>query len=297
VLVLSVLSLKGGVGKTSFVLGLAGAALERGVPTLVVDVDPQANASMALGVGPGEVTAADVLDDPRQAVVNRAVRSSGWLDAAAGGDRGAVAPRHGGRAGRAGGEGGAGATSGRVAGPSGVLDVLVGDETMLRHDLPDPTPAGLRRLGTGLSRLNRAYDLVLIDCPPSLGRLTRSALVAAHRALVVTEPSLFAVHAADRAFRAVQQERAHNAVLQPLGVVVNRYHERSPEHRFRLNELRTLFGPLVLTPPLPDRSAIQQAQGMAMPVQDWHTPGAREAATALRSHLARVLRAAKGHRR
>jgi len=284
VLVLSVLSLKGGVGKTSLVLGLAGAALERGVPTLVVDLDPQANATMALlsgaSAGPGETTVADVLDDPRQAVVRRALRRSGWVGSAAtsGSDESA-------------------ASSPSVTGPSGRLDVLAGDEATQRHDVPEPTAAGLRRLRTGLSRLNGGYDLVLVDCPPSLGRLTRSALVAAERALVVTEASLFAVHAADRALRAVHQERAHNDGLQPLGVVVNRYQERSPEHRYRLDELRTLFGPLVLTPPVPDRSAIQHAQGRAIPVQAWHTPGGRDAAAAMDSYLTRLLRSRRTRRR
>jgi len=264
VLVLSVLSLKGGVGKTTLVLGLAGAALDRGLRTLVVDLDPQANATLALGVGAGEATVADVLADPRKAVVARAVRHSSWA-----GDTASTA----------------------------VLDVLAGGEATVRYDVPESSATTLRQLDTGLSRLNGGYDLVLVDSPPSLGRLTRSGLLAADRALVVTEPSLFAVQAADRAFRAVHQERAHNPGLQPLGVVLNRYHERSPEHRFRFEELRKLFGPLVLAPPLPDRSAIQQAQGMAIPVQQWRTPGGRDVATAMQSYLTRVLRSGRRGRR
>jgi chromosome partitioning protein len=262
VLVVSVLSLKGGVGKTSLVLGLAGAALERGVSTLVVDLDPQANATLGLDATPGEATVADVLDEPRRSP-DAALRPSGWLVVNGSAELGA-------------------------------LDVLAGDETTLRHDEPTPTSAGLRRLGTALSRLDAAYELVLVDCPPSLGRLTRCALVASTRALVVTEPGLFAVHAAERALRAVDEERrVHNADLQPLGVVVNRFRERSPEHRFRLDELRDLFGPLVLTPPLPERSVIQHAQGVARPVQLWHTDAGREVSKALDSYLSRLLRSAK----
>jgi chromosome partitioning protein len=264
VLVLSVLSLKGGVGKTTLVLGLAGAAVERGLRTLVVDLDPQANATMALGVGPGDATVADVLADPRKAVVAQAVRHSSWA---------------------------------ADAGSNAVLDVLAGGEATVRHELPEPSATTLRRLDTGLSRLDGGYDLVLVDSPPSLGRLTRSGLLAADRALVVTEPSLFAVNAADRALRAVHQERAHNPALQPLGVILNRYHERSPEHRFRFDELRTLFGPLILAPPIPDRSAIQQAQGMAIPVQRWRTPGGRDVAGVMDSYLTRVMRDGRHARR
>ena len=64
---------------------------------------------------------------------------------------------------------------------------------------------------------------MLIDCPPSLGQLTRSGLVAAQRAVLVTEPTLYAVAGVQRALEAVQAERAsNNKQLQPLGVVVNR---------------------------------------------------------------------------
>lgn len=264
--VLSILSLKGGVGKTTITLGLAGAAVIHGLRTLVVDLDPQANATLALDATGSLANVADVFRDPRPSMIDNALAPSTWTDTI-------------------------GPPPGRLREP--VLDVLVGDPGLLAHDQPDPPVSRLHRLETALLHVEDRYDLVLVDCPPSLGRLTRSALVAAHRALVVTEPGLFAVHGAARAFRAVQEERHHNAGLQPLGVVVNRYQERSAEHRFRLEELRQLFGPLVLNPPMPDRGVIQQAQGMALPVQRWHTPGAVQATEALEIYLTRALRASR----
>lgn len=262
--VLTVLSLKGGAGKTTVVLGLAGAALQRGLSTLVVDLDPQANATLGLDATPGEATVADVLDEPRRAP-SRAVVPSGWL-----------------------------ATDDDGTRPAGVLDVLPGDDATHRHDEPTPKAHDLRRLGALLGRLDRPYDIVLIDSPPSLGQLTRSALVASRRALVVTEPSLFTVHAAQRTLRAIEDERhQHNPDLQPLGVVVNRYRERSPEHRYRLQEMRDLFGPLVLAPPVPERSVIQHAQGMARPVQLWHTPAGRDVTESFDRYLSRLLRSVR----
>jgi cellulose biosynthesis protein BcsQ len=136
-------------------------------------------------------------------------------------------------------------------------------------------------------------DLVLIDCPPSLGQLTRSALVASDRAVLVTEPSLYAVTGVQRALEAVQKERLTHRYLQPLGVVVNRVRPRITEHDYRLAELRELFGPLVLNPPLPDRAAIQQAQGAAVPIHSWPTAGAREIASMFDALLERLMRSAK----
>jgi chromosome partitioning protein len=267
VLVVATLSLKGGVGKTTVALGLAGAALQHDVRTLVVDLDPQANSTIALDPGPTTATAADVLDEPRRSVLHRAIAPSGW------------------------GEG---------------LDVLVGAEQTERHNHPDPGPKQLGRLRRALQRLvdtdgllgdsrtgasDEPYRLVIIDCPPSLGQLTRSALAAADRAVLVTDPTMFAVAGVQRAFDAVQTERQRgNPDLQPLGVLINRVRPRNTEHEFRISELRELFGPLVLTGVLPDRSAIQQAQGACMPIQRWDTPGAREASAVFTLLLGRVLR-------
>lgn len=273
--VVATLSLKGGVGKTTVALGLAGAAQQHGVRALVVDLDPQANATIALDVGPTTATVADVLDEPRRAVLMRAIAPSGWGDG---------------------------------------LDVLVGAEQTERHNHPDPTAKQLGRLRRVLERLAEPdgtdavggngvhphgdhlagedpYRLVIIDCPPSLGQLTRSALAAANRAVLVTDPTMFAVSGVQRAFDAVQTERQRgNPDLQPLGVLINRVRPRNTEHEFRIAELRELFGPLVLAGVLPDRSAVQQAQGACLPIQRWDTPGAREVSAVFTTLLGRVLR-------
>lgn len=253
----SVCSLKGGVGKTSVVLGLASAALAKGVPTLVVDLDPQADATMALNVDVPEANAvADVLANPRRKTVLNAIVPAGWAE-----------------------------------GQESTLDVIQGSSASAAHDGPRATDRALGRLGQALERAE-GYSLVLIDCPPSFGALSRSGLVASHRAIVVTEPALFSVTAADRALRAIDELRRSNApALQPLGVVVNRYRDRSPEHRYRVTELGDMFGPLVLSPAIPERSALQQAQGASVPVHRWPGPAAEELAEAFDAHLARVLRA------
>jgi cellulose biosynthesis protein BcsQ len=259
----AVLSLKGGVGKTSVVLGLAGAALQRGIRTLVVDLDPQGNCTVALDPGVTKSTLADVLAAPTRSVLRSAIAPSGW------------------------GEG---------------LDVLVGAEEAEAHNRPVPDVTQLRWLDHALSTLDEAagdpsYRLVLLDCPPSLGLLTRSALVAADRALLITEPTIYSVAGVQRAFEAVQHAREHNIQLQALGVVVNRVRERSSEHIYRIDELREIFGPLVLPTVLPDRSAVQQAQGAGLPIQRWDTPGAREITMALDVLLARLVRTTQLRRR
>ncbi len=76
--VVSVVSLKGGVGKTTVTLGLAGAAMGRGLRTLLVDIDPQANASTVVDPAQVSFTINDVLADARAGILAEAVVASGW---------------------------------------------------------------------------------------------------------------------------------------------------------------------------------------------------------------------------
>jgi chromosome partitioning protein len=243
--VLSVSSLKGGVGKTTVALGLASAAFARGLRTLVVDLDPQCDPTTGLGaIGDFRETAADVLQSPRHNVVHRSIVSSSWAKVHAGN-----------------------------------IDVMIGSPRVLMFDNPQPTLKDVWKLEEALARVEKQYDLVIIDTPPSINGLTRTAWVSSDRVLVVTEPSFFSVVASDRAMKAIDEiSRNINKRLKPVGVLVNRFQPQSGEHQFRLNELGEMFGNALLSVRLEERSAMQQAQGAARPIHAW--PGDTAAALA-----------------
>ncbi|MGH3951387.1 MAG: ParA family protein [Pseudonocardiaceae bacterium] len=256
----AVLSLKGGVGKTTVALGLASAALRRGIRALVVDLDPQCNATATLDPEQAEYTLADVLTTPRPPLLLQAIAPSAWSDQ---------------------------------------LDVLAGTEDVESLNDPSPQVRTMDNLARALAWLadpesSRQYDLVILDCPPSLGMLTRSALLAATGALLVTEPTMYAVSGAQRAFEAIETTRQrHNPQLRALGVLVNKFRNRSHEHLYRIGELRDCFGPLVMPVALADRLAVQQAAGSCTPIHEWPTPGGREIALAFNLVLARILRSSR----
>ncbi|XXM92063.1 ParA family protein [Clavibacter nebraskensis] len=258
--VLSVSSLKGGVGKTTVTLGLASAAFSRGLRTLVVDLDPQADVSTGMDIQvAGHLNVADVLASPKEKIVRAAIAPSGW-------------------------------TKGRP----GTIDVMIGSPSAINFDGPHPSIRDIWKLEEALANVEADYDLVLIDCAPSLNALTRTAWAASDRVTVVTEPGLFSVAAADRALRAIEEiRRGLSPRLQPLGIIVNRARVQSLEHQFRIKELRDMFGPLVLSPQLPERTSLQQAQGAAKPLHVWPGESAQEMARNFDQLLERIMRTAK----
>ncbi|TVT28477.1 ParA family protein [Amycolatopsis rhizosphaerae] len=260
----AVLSLKGGVGKTTVALGIASAAMRRGTRTLVADLDPQGNATASLDPPYTEATLADVLENPHRSVLARAIAPSVWSED---------------------------------------VEVLVGSEDLELLNEPGPDERRLESLSRALDELDEApprgrpYELMILDCPPSLGRLTMSALVAADAALLVTEPTMYAVAGAQRALEAIERIRTeHNPELRAVGVLVNRLRPRSHEHQFRIAELRESFGTLVMPTAIPDRLAVQQAQGACSPIHEWHSPGAQEIALTFNMVLAKILRSNRAGR-
>ena len=139
------------------------------------------------------------------------------------------------------------------------------------------------------------YDLILIDCPPSLGVLTIEGLAAASHALIVTEPTYLALQAIDElmdTLRDVSAER--NQSLALAGVVLNRV-ETTAEHRRSLAEIKEVFGSRVLEPQIPKRAVLQDAMRRHMPPQDLPSHYADEIA-ALFDGLAERLEAVPGKR-
>ena len=199
-------------------------------------------------------TANDVLADARAGVLKEAVTMSGWGEE---------------------------------------VQVIAAEPALEHRNRPEGKGSELR-LRKAMNGTPSAYDLVLIDTPPSLGELTKNALAASQRALVVAEPSLFALQGAQQALDAVDVvRRGFNLRLRTIGIVANRVRPTS-EHRFRLDELATAYGDLVFDPAMLDRSAVMQAQGACVPVQRWHSRGARAASHVLSTYLDRVLATRSG---
>lgn len=259
--VVSISSLKGGVGKTSVTLGLASAALTQGIPTLVVDLDPHADATTGLGVEPGRATPiGELLRSPRKGPIDTIASPSSWTQR----------------------------QLRRVPEKQARLDVAQGSALTGYYDRPDLRPRDLKRLSKVLSQ-SSAYELVLIDCPPSLSGLTRMAWYASDGVVLVAEPSLFSVAGSERSMRALDLfAREFDAPVNTVGVVANRYRETSPEHGYRLGELRTMFKDRVLDPVLPESPSWQQIQGAAHAVHHWPGEAAEETATTFEQLLTSV---------
>ena len=252
--VVSISSLKGGVGKTSVTLGLASAALAAGIPTLVIDLDPHADATTGLGVRPtGQIDIGRLLRSSRRADLAANTVTSGWTSRAL--DQGRSGPG------------------------TSRLDVAMGSAYSGIYDRPDLGRRDQRRLATLLSRLG-GYSLVLIDCPPSLNGLTRMAWTASERVVLVAEPSLFSVAGTERTMRALELFRREFAPdLRTAGIVANRVRPGSVEHTFRLGEMDRMFGGLLLSPTIPELPDWQQIQGAAQSVHHWPGEPARQASS------------------
>lgn len=231
---IAVVALKGGVGKTTVTLGLAAAAQQRGLRVLVVDCDPQSNATLGLNPPGIRFSTNDVIADARDGVAKDAITASGW-------------------------------------GPG--VD-LIAAEPVLEHRNTAGDPGSALRLRRALHGATDAYDLVLLDTPPSLGEITRNGLAAASHAVVVTEPGYFALRGAEQALEAITVVRDHtNLRLRALGIVVNRLRPKLAEHEYRLAELEKVYPELLVHPPVPERAVVQRAEGAGAPFHSFGRQG------------------------
>ena len=150
------------------------------------------------------------------------------------------------------------------------------------------------KLARAMKRLE-GYDVVVIDCPPSLGALTREALAASRLAVVVTTPSFFGAQGAERAIHEINEIRSSvNPDLRFAGIIVNRLREKTEEHRYRKRELIAIHGPgAVLKPSVPERVALQQAESTGEPISAVKSAGARDVAKVFDKQMARLLKMAR----
>ena len=237
--VIAVVNQKGGVGKTTVALGLASAAAHAGHRVLVVDLDPQANATTGLGVWGPAVTVDDALAADEPGAIKTVLVESGWRP-----------------------------EEGRTPDVAPSAPQLAQREPQLAND-----PVGAQdRLAVAMSGVD--HDVVIIDCPPSLGLLTVNGLFAADRALVVTEPSAWASDGVAQILRTVSRVGARRPDgLGVAGILVNRL-GRTRDARYWYDTLVEHYPDLVLDP-VHQRAAIPEAGAQSLPI---HGLGSRSGA-------------------
>jgi chromosome partitioning protein len=143
------------------------------------------------------------------------------------------------------------------------VDVLPGSPGLQHYERGTTT-----RLRRALERVADDYDVVLIDCPPSLGTLTRSALTAARHVLIVVEPSALGLRGIGGVADAVEEVwDSTNPELELAGVVLNRVPAISVEAERRIDELGRIVGrSAIWKPAVPQRVVLNQALGERRPV-------------------------------
>lgn len=225
--IVAVANQKGGVGKTTCCINLAAELGRRGRQVLLADLDPQGNSTSGLGIDRGAI-AKSVYDLLLgEASLSDVLVRTPW--------------------------------EGLSLLPA-TLD-LAGAEVELASAMSRETR--LRRSLDGLSDI----DIVLIDCPPSLGLLTLNAFVAASKLLVPIQSEYFALEGVGQLMRTLKLVRNYlNERLELAGVVLTMQDQRTRLSREVGEEVRRQFGPLVFETAIPRNVRLSEAPSYGKPV-------------------------------
>ena len=238
--VIALVNQKGGSGKTTTCLNVAGALADRELSVLVVDLDPQASFTVALDVEPsrhGRLSDALLRDD---------------VDL----------------------------TALIVHTPVPHIDVIPGDPELRRIELALSEVEGremrLRMaLQASMRRLRDKYDYILIDCPPALGYLTTNASNAANEVILPVNLDKMGMNALRASLRTVNLVRqSTNVALEILGILPTQVNMRTKLDQARDEHLRSLYNSQVFETVIPTSVQVKEAIEMAVPVTTYAKRGA-----------------------
>jgi chromosome partitioning protein len=236
---------KGGVGKTTTAVNLAAALAGSGARVLVIDLDPQGNASTALGMehAEGLPNVYDVIVDgqPLRNFIHTVARFPTLFGVPATID---------------------------LSGAELELASVVAREARLKRAL-DAYLAEEERAG-------RRVDYVFIDCPPSLGLLTMNALVAGREVLIPIQCEYYALEGVETLFRIVNLIREINPALEVTTVLLTMYDARTRLSAQVAENARESLGHTVLRSAIPRSVRISEAPSFGQTVMTWDpgSPGA-----------------------
>lgn len=248
-------NLKGGVGKTSIVLAMADSLAQGGKRVLVCDLDPQGSASIVLGVElePDQLTAYDLLKGGITGSIGQAITSTSWHEN---------------------------------------LHVVPADNQLARFSDESITAAEHRLQVTMMDSPELdGYDVVLLDLPPSLGRLTLNGLMAADAALAITTPEALAVAGVAEYLAAVESVKLPvlNPHLEIGGIIINMVDSRLNEHKFQIDQITQTWPDLTLGPIIPARAAIKDMASTRQPIRNTGNRDAKRVEEIIRGITSKVM--------
>ena len=233
--IMAVVTQKGGVGKTTSAVNIAAAMGELGKKCLLVDIDPQGNATSGVGVDKRQVQRStyDMLvgdGDATTAVMATQFKNLWLLPASVG---------------------------------------LAGAEIEM-VDLPHRE----KRLKVALAPCRDAFDYILIDCPPALGLLTLNALVAADTFLIPAQPEYYALEGLSQLIATVRQvKRLYNPTLELEGVMFTMYDGRTHLTQQVVAEVKKFFPRKVYGTVIPRTVRLAEAPSYGRPINYYDPKG------------------------
>ncbi|GHU37239.1 sporulation initiation inhibitor Soj [Clostridia bacterium] len=229
-MIISFANQKGGVGKTTSAINVAASLGRENKKVLLVDLDPQGNATSGVGVNKREVKCSSY-----DAIIGRSTASEAVVKTAY--DNLYVIPSH--------------------------INLAGAELEFLNDDTKDR----FFRLRVTLSQLEAEYDYIIVDCPPALGLLTVNALCASDFVVVPMQCEYFAMEGLSQLTNTIRQvKQTYNRKVEIAGILINMYDGRLNLSIQVLEELKKFFPDKILKTPVPRTIRLGEAPSHGLPI-------------------------------
>jgi chromosome partitioning protein len=226
--VIAISNEKGGVAKTTSTLSLGAALAELGYHILLVDLDPQANLTLALGLEPVEATINSSHVVIESLALRQAIRTTETENID-------LVP-----------------CNAKIEAAEQFLPLRTGYQNILKHAIEAAQPL--------------KYDYILFDCPPALGAITLNALTASALVIIPTQAEYFSAYALRNMMSIIRRVREDNNPNLAYRILVTLLDRRNRTHRNIHEQLRATFGEGVFTTTIETDTKLRESPLVGQPI-------------------------------